>query len=83
MLVNEWAWLRLQVWLLRLEVELGSVLESELRLKWCVKGMYRLKVVSNENNLGFMVSLKCQRCAMHIYTIIMHNRPRSQDNGLV
>ena len=48
MLVNEWAWLRLQVWLLRLEVDLGSVwvstwTETEI---WCVKGMYRLKLVS-------------------------------------
>ena len=30
MLVNEWAWLGSRVCLLRLEVELGSVLESEL-----------------------------------------------------
>ena len=30
MLVNEGAWLRSRVCLLRLEVELGSVLESEL-----------------------------------------------------
>ena len=30
MLVNEWAWLRSQVCLLRLEVDVGSVLESEL-----------------------------------------------------
>ena len=30
MLVNEWAWLRSLVCLLRLEVDLGSVLESEL-----------------------------------------------------
>ena len=30
MLVNEWVWLRSRVCLLRLEVELGSVLESEL-----------------------------------------------------
>ena len=34
MLVNEWAWLRLRVYLLRLEVDLGSVLESELGQKW-------------------------------------------------
>ena len=34
MLVNEWVWLRLQVWLLRLEVDLGSVVESELAKKW-------------------------------------------------
>ena len=34
MLVNEWVWLRSQVCLLRLEVDLGSVLESELGQKW-------------------------------------------------
>ena len=34
MLVNEWAWLMSQVSLLRLEVELGSILESELGQKW-------------------------------------------------
>ena len=34
MLVNEWAWLRSRVCLLRLEVDLGSVLESELGQKW-------------------------------------------------
>ena len=30
MLVNKWAWSRSQVCLLRLEVDLGSALESEL-----------------------------------------------------
>ena len=44
MLVNEW--LRSRVCLLRLEVELGAGLESELGQKWSVKGMYRLKVQS-------------------------------------
>ena len=34
MLVNEWAWSRSRVWLLRLEVDLGSVLESELGQEW-------------------------------------------------
>ena len=34
MFVNEWAWLRSRVCLLRLEVELGSALESELGQKW-------------------------------------------------
>ena len=34
MLVNEWAWLASQVCLLRLEVELASLLESELGQKW-------------------------------------------------
>ena len=33
MLVNEWAWLTSRVCLLKLEVELGSVLESELGQK--------------------------------------------------
>ena len=33
MLVNEWAWLRSQLCLLRLEVEFGTVLESELGQK--------------------------------------------------
>ena len=34
MLVNEWVWSRLRVCLLRLEVDLGSVLKSELGQKW-------------------------------------------------
>ena len=34
LLVNELAWSRSQVYLLRLEVDLGSVLESELAQKW-------------------------------------------------
>ena len=34
MLVDEWAWLRSQVYLLRVEVNLGSVLESESGQKW-------------------------------------------------
>ena len=34
MLINEWAWLTSWVCLLRLEVDLGSVLESELGQKW-------------------------------------------------
>ena len=39
MIINEWAWLRSRVCLLRLEVDLGSVLESELGHKmaiWCI-----------------------------------------------
>ena len=31
--INEWAWSRSRVWLLRLEVDLGSVLEPELGQK--------------------------------------------------
>ena len=34
MLINEWAWIRSQFCLLRLEVDLDSVLESELGQKW-------------------------------------------------
>ena len=40
----------------RVEVELGLVLESELGQKLeirCVKGMYRLKLVSSERFSGF------------------------------
>ena len=55
MVVNEWAWLRSLVCLLRLEVDLGSVLESELGQKWrygVLKVMYRLKLASSEKNTG-------------------------------
>ena len=34
MLITEWAWLQSQVCLLRLEVDLDSVLESELGQRW-------------------------------------------------
>ena len=34
MFVNEWAWSRSRVCLLRLEVDFGSVLESELGQEW-------------------------------------------------
>ena len=34
MLVNEWAWLTSRVCLLRLDVELASVLESKISQKW-------------------------------------------------
>ena len=34
-------------------MHLGSVLESELRQIWCVKGMHLLEVVSSEKNLEF------------------------------
>ena len=34
MLVNEWVWSKLRVRLLQLEVDMGSVLESELGQKW-------------------------------------------------
>ena len=56
MFVDEWAWLRSQVGMVRLEVDLGSILESrawtEMEI-WCVKGMYKLKLVSNEINSRF------------------------------
>ena len=34
MLVNEWVWSKSRVCLLRLEVDMGAVLESELGQKW-------------------------------------------------
>ena len=47
MLINEWAWSKSQVYLLWPEVDMGAVLDSELRQKWeirYVKCMCRLKV---------------------------------------
>ena len=49
MLVNEWAWLTSRVCLLRLEVDLrrfsfGVRAWTEMEI-WCVKGMYRLKLI--------------------------------------
>ena len=51
MFVNDWAWSKLQVCLLRQEVDSFGVrawTEMETR---CVKGMCRLKVVSSEKKL--------------------------------
>ena len=47
MLVNEWVWSKSRDCLLRPEVDMGSVLESELAEMEirCVKGMCGLKVV--------------------------------------
>ena len=57
MLVNECAWLRSRVCLLGLEVDLGSVLESELGQIWKYGALkacsYILKLVSSEKNSGF------------------------------
>ena len=54
MLINEGVWSRSRVCLLRLEVDLGSVWSQSLdRNGDTVKGMYRLKLVSSENNSGF------------------------------
>ena len=39
--------------LAKMEVELASALESKLGQIRCVKGMYRLKLISSENNSGF------------------------------
>ena len=50
MLVNQWAWLTSRVCLLRLEVELASVLVSawtEMEIRY-VKGMSRLKIISSK-----------------------------------
>ena len=54
MLVNECVWSRSRVCLLRLEVRLsfGVRAWTEMEIR-CVKGMYRLKPVSSENNSGF------------------------------
>ena len=46
MLVNEWLWLRSRVHLLRLEVELDSVLESELGQKWRYGALNGVKQVN-------------------------------------
>ena len=52
MLVNEWAWLTSRVSLLRLKVELGSLLESELgqKRRYCASKahMHMLKLISSE-----------------------------------
>ena len=39
--------------LLEVDFDSESVLESELGQKWCVKGMFMLKVVSSEKRLRF------------------------------
>ena len=52
MLVNEWAWSRSRVCLLRLEVSFGVRAWTEMEIR-CVKGMHRLKLVSSENNSVF------------------------------
>ena len=55
MFVNEWAWLMSQVCILRMEVDLGSGLESKLGQNGDVvhKSMNRLKVVSSEKYFSF------------------------------
>ena len=57
MLVNEWARLMSRVCLLRLEVDLGSVLEPELRQNEDM-GMYRLKLVAREKIKGLVQCLQ-------------------------
>ena len=56
MLVNEWAWSRSRVYLLRLgsghRFSFGVRAWEEMEIR-CVKGTYRLKLVSSENNSGF------------------------------
>ena len=56
MLVIESVWLRSWVCLLMLDVDLSSILETEMEI-WCTKGMRMLKVVVwSEKNLGFKVN---------------------------
>ena len=47
MLIDEWVWSKSRVCLLRLEVDIDSVLESELGQKW-VKCICMLKAISSE-----------------------------------
>ena len=50
-------------------MDLGSVLESELRQKWrygALKGMYRLKLVSCESNSGFKARAKFELSVIDI-----------------
>ena len=47
------SWLRSWVYLLMLEVDLGSGLETEMVI-WCIKGMCMLKVVWSEKNFGYV-----------------------------
>ena len=47
MLINDWAWLTSRVCLLRLEVELVSILESELGQKWRYSALKACKVKTN------------------------------------
>ena len=71
MLLNEWGLSRSRVCLLRLEVDLGSVLEAEQTEMeiWCVKGMFMLKVVSSKTNLGFNVD----ETDLYYRTLSMHS----------
>ena len=52
MLIDEWVWSKSRVCLLRLEVDIDSVLESELGQKW-VKCICTLKAISSEQKVGF------------------------------
>ena len=66
MLVNEWGWSRTRVCLLRLEVDLGSVLESDLVQNGdkCIKGMHRPQLVSIEKIQGLKgLAKSCYKAA--------------------
>ena len=56
MLINDWVWLRSRVLLINagngLGFSFGGRVWTEIEI-WRIKGMFILKVVSNEKNLGF------------------------------
>ena len=51
MLFNEWALSKSRVCLLRLEIDIGSVLESEFGPKWRYGVLCMLKVVSSNKRV--------------------------------
>ena len=51
MLFNEWALSKSRVCLLRLEIDIGSVLESEFGPKWRYGALCMLKVVSSNKRV--------------------------------
>ena len=54
MLINEWAWSKSQVFLLRLEVDMSSVLESELGNMVHERNVYaKSSLMHAEKKLGF------------------------------
>ena len=53
MLVNEWTWSKSQVCLLRLEVDMSSVLESELGNMVHERNVYAKSSLMRKKKLGF------------------------------
>ena len=61
MLVNEWAWLTSRVCLLRRWVQFWSQSLDKSGHIWCVKGMYKLKLISSEKYSGLKAQLKFRK----------------------